>query len=132
MFLLSNANNLWMLGLIFIMLVCLVVFLPLIDTKICKKIGVSLTHGISDNPKATYFLRIRKIVLYCILVLYLAVNLYLVVFSRSASQDYYVNTAFMYDLTNSIKCKRIALANTFAKHKRTICSKCMPMRFNIL
>lgn len=103
MFLLSNANSLWMIGIILVMLVCLVIFLPFIDTKICKKVGVSLTHGISDNPNATHFLRIRKIVLYCVLGMYLAVNLYLVVFSRSASQDYYINTAFMYDLTNSIK-----------------------------
>lgn len=103
MFLLSNANSLWMIGLIFVMLVCLVVLLPLIDTKICKKARISLTHGISNNPKATYFLRIRKFVLYCILGMYLAINLYLVVFSRRESQVYHINTAFMYDLTNSIK-----------------------------
>lgn len=101
MFLLKMANSAWLNVFIFVMLICFVVLLPIIDKAVCKKLKLNLEHGISENPKAESLLKLRQILLYFILGAYLLINFYLVFLSRNESSGYQVNTNFMYDLKNS-------------------------------
>lgn len=101
MFILNLANNVFMNIFIFVMIVCFVVLLPLIDRTICKKLKLNLEHGISENPNADRLLKLRQLLLYLILGMYLLINFYLVFFSREEAEVYQVNTNFMYDLKNS-------------------------------
>lgn len=98
-----RAANSWIMN-IFVALcvLVLVIALPLIDSGVCRKLGVSLTHGMSSNPRADKLLRWRKTVLYTIFALYLAANLYLVFVSREESETYLVHTDLMMDLANSV------------------------------
>lgn len=102
MFLLNLANNIWVNLIIFAMIICLVILLPLIDKAICIKLKLNLEHGISENPKAGSLLKLRQFILYIILITYLIVNFYLVFLSRREASQYQVNTNFMYDLKNSL------------------------------
>ena len=89
--------------LVTVMTVVMVVVLPLLDRRICGKLGVSISDGISTNPKADSILRLRKLVLVFVFVLYLALVAYVTFFSRSASEDYKVHVALFQDLASSIK-----------------------------
>ena len=102
MFLLNLANNIWINLIIFIMIICFVVLLPLIDKAVCRKLKLNLEHGISENPKANSLLKLRQLVLYIILGIYLLANFYLVFLSRGESSQYQINTNFMYDVKNSL------------------------------
>lgn len=98
-----RAANSWMMNIaVAICVLLLVIGLPLIDRSVCSRLGLSLTHGISTNPKAKRLLRWRKFVLYTVFVLYLAANVYLVFMSRAESDTYKVHTDLMADLANSV------------------------------
>lgn len=103
MFILNLANNVFMNIFIFVMIICFVVLLPLIDRTVCKKLKLNLEHGISGNPHAYQLLKIRQILLYLVFAVYLMVNFYLVFLSRKESSTYHVNTNFLYDLTHSLR-----------------------------
>ena len=80
----------------------LVFVLPLLDRRICAKLGVNLQHGLSSNPNADALLKVRKLILLCVFVVYLLAFLYLVFFSRSASEEYQVHIDPFADLQNAI------------------------------
>lgn len=101
MFILKQANNMVVNVILLSMIICFVVFLPLIDRTVCKKLKLNLEHGISENPNSYRLLRIRQTALYLIFSVYFLANLYLVFFSRESSSEYLINTDFMYDLTHS-------------------------------
>lgn len=99
-----RAANSWALNIVIaIGVLCFVIGLPLIDRSVCRKLGLSLTHGISTNPNAVKLQRRRKWVLYAIFAVYLLANLYLVFMSRGESENYMVHTEFMSDLASSIR-----------------------------
>ncbi len=80
----------------------LVLVLPLIDRRICKRLGLNLTGGVSENPRGEQLLRVRSILLRILFGIYVAAFLYLVLLSRSATEEYQVHVAVFEDLSNSI------------------------------
>lgn len=102
MFLLNMANSIRFNVVLFVMLICFVILLPLIDKAICSKLKLNLEHGISENPNADNVLKLRQVVLFFILGVYLFVNFYLVFLSRGESSRYMINTNFMYDVKHSL------------------------------
>jgi len=97
-----NANSLST-NIVITALVMLMVFvLPLLDRRICAKLGVNLHHGISSNPKADALLQIRQLILFAVFFVYIMVFAYLVFFSRRATEEYMVHIAPFEDLQNAI------------------------------
>lgn len=98
-----NANglstNLLVTGLVLVM----VFLLPWIDRKICNKLQLNLQGGVSAHPNADALLRFRRGILVSVFVLYVAAVAWLVLFSRSATDDYQVHTALYQDLHNSVQ-----------------------------
>ena len=84
------------------LVIVMVWILPWIDRKICAKLGVSLTDGVSSNPKADRLLHVRKFLLIAMFGLYLLLLCYVAFFSRSASEEYQVHVDLYHDLASSI------------------------------
>ena len=83
--------------------VLLMVFLmPWLDRRLCRRLGLSLNGGVSENPEADRWLRRRRLLLIAVFGLYLAAVAWLVFFSRTASNDYMVHVALFQDLTNAV------------------------------
>ena len=95
----SLSTNLAVTGLVLVM----VFLLPWADRKTCRKLGLSLTGGVSSHPKAEALLRLRRALLYAAFGAYLLIFGWLVFFSRSASEDYQVHAALFEDLSRSIR-----------------------------
>ena len=85
------------------MSVVMVVFMPLTDRLICKKLRISPDDRLSENPKADYYLHLRKYVLIAVFAVYLFLLFYVAFFSRSAAADYLVHISLYEDLANAIK-----------------------------
>ena len=83
-----------------------VVLLPLIDRKVCSKLGLNLHHGLSENANADALLRLRQMVLYLVFFIYLAAFLMIVFFSRTSSDTYMVHVAPLQDLYNAVETDR--------------------------
>ena len=49
----------------------LVFLLPLLDRRICARLGVNLQHGLSSNPNADRLLRVRRLILLGVFFVYL-------------------------------------------------------------
>lgn len=97
------AANSWLFnGFIAVCVACLVIGLPLLDRHFCRKLGISVAHGISTNPRAKLLLRRRRRILQGIFALYMLANFYLVFISRGESETYRVHTDLMADLANSV------------------------------
>ena len=97
-----NANRLSTNVIITVLVLIMVFVLPLVDRRICAKLGVNLHHGVSSNPKADALLQIRQLILFSVFFVYVMVFAYLVFFSRQASQEYLVHIAPFSDLQNAI------------------------------
>ncbi len=82
--------------------VVLVFLLPLIDRRVCARLGVNLEGGISTNPEADKLLRLRQTLLCAIFGIYLLALAFLVFFSRAASKDYSVHVALFEDLKKAV------------------------------
>ena len=100
-------------NLIVTVLVTLLVFvLPLLDRRICERLGVNLQHGLSRNPNADALLEVRRLILFGVFFVYILGFAYLVFFSRSASEEYLVHIDPFADLQNAINTTAIiALKN---------------------
>lgn len=98
-----NANSLSTNLLVTALVLVMVLLLPWADRKICKKLGLSLTGGVSKNPNADTLLRLRTVLLYAAFGAYLLVFCWLVFFSRAASDDYQVHVSLFEDLGHSIR-----------------------------
>jgi len=97
-----NANSLSTNILVTALVMLMVFVLPLVDRRVCEKLGLNLHHGVSRNPKADALLQIRQLILFAVFFVYIMVYLYLVLFSRRASQEYLVHIAPFEDLQNAI------------------------------
>ena len=97
-----NANRLSTNIIVTVLVMLLVFVLPLLDRRICAKLGVNLHHGVSQNPKADALLQIRQLLLFAVFFVYVMVFAYLVFFSRTASEEYLVHIAPFVDLQNAI------------------------------
>ena len=97
-----NANRLSTNIVISALVLIMVFVLPLVDRRICAKLGLNLHHGVSSNPKADALLQIRQLILFSVFFVYVMVFAYLVFFSRQASQEYLVHIAPFADLQNAI------------------------------
>lgn len=82
--------------------VVMVFMLPWLDHFICRKLGVSLSDGISTNLDADRLLHIRKILLIIMFCVYLRAVSYVTFFSRSAADDYQLHIALFQDLGDSM------------------------------
>lgn len=80
-----------------------VVLLPILDRRISKKLGLNLSHGISENPNAARLLKLRQLVLYAVLLTYAAAFAFIVFFSRQTADNYQVHAAPFQDLFNAVK-----------------------------
>ncbi len=94
----SLSTNLLVTGIVMVM----VFVMPWIDRKLCAKLKLDLTGAVSENPAAPFLLRVRKLMLFCIFAVYVAVVAWLVFFSRDATEEYLVHVALFQDLNNAI------------------------------
>ena len=99
---LLNANMLYTNLLVTVLVAVLVFFLPWLDRRICRRLGVNLHHGVSKNPHADALLSLRQTLLFLVFAVYLALFAYLVFFSRAASESYRIHIAPFYDLQKAI------------------------------
>lgn len=74
------------------LVVVMVFILPWTDRMICRRLGISLSDGISTNPDADRLLKRRKALLVVMFMIYLAAVAYVTFLSRSAADDYRVNS----------------------------------------
>ena len=95
----SLETNLAVTGLVLVM-----VFLtPWLDRRICRRLGVNLQGGVSENPRADSLLQARQLLLYAVFAVYLAAMAYIVFFSRSATEDYQIHISLYSDLKNAVR-----------------------------
>ena len=80
-----------------------VVLLPYIDRRVCRKLGLNLQHGISENANADALLRLRQLVLYLVFLVYVAAFLMIVFFSRTTADEFQVHVAPFQDLYNAVE-----------------------------
>lgn len=97
----DDVNNLATVLGVTAMVAAMVLLLPWADRKICAKLGVSLTGGLSANPDADRLLRIRRRLLTAGILVYLCVFAYLVFFSRTVMTNYTVHVAPLQDLRDA-------------------------------
>ncbi len=99
----AGLNTLTVNVMVTILTVIMVVLMPAADRFLSRKLGLSLDDGISVNPKADRLLHLRRYLLIGIFAVYVVLVGYVVLFSRSASEDYLVHIALFEDLTNAIR-----------------------------
>ena len=99
----ASANSLATNIAVTVLLAVMVFLLPWADRKICRKLGLNLRGGVSENPRAESLLKIRQILLSAIFGLYFLSVAYFVFFSRSATEDYQVHTALFSDLGKAVR-----------------------------
>ena len=83
-----------------------IALLPLVDRRVCARLGLNLQHGLSSNANADALLRLRQLVLYAVFLLYVAAFLVIVFFSRTTTEDYQVHVAPFQDLYNAVETDR--------------------------
>ena len=88
--------------LVTVLVAILVFVLPWLDRRICRRLGVNLRHGVSENPHADALLSLRQTLLFFVFAAYVAVFAYLVFFSRAASDSYKIHIAPFSDLQKAI------------------------------
>ena len=72
------ANNPITLIGVTILVAVFIVLLPMIDRRVCRRLGLNLQHGLSANANADALLRLRQLVLYAVFLLYAAAFLVVV------------------------------------------------------
>ncbi len=87
----DDINNLATVLSVTALVAMVVLMLPWADRRICRKLGVSLTGGLSSNPDADRILRIRQRLLTGGILLYTLIFAWLAFFSRSAMTNYVVH-----------------------------------------
>ncbi len=86
-----------------VLTIVMVFMLPWFDHLVCRKLGISLSDGISTNSDADRLLHIRKILLIIMFGVYLRAVSYVTFFSRDAADDYLLHIALFQDLGESIR-----------------------------
>ena len=100
------ANNPITLIGVTVLVAVFIVLLPMIDRRVCWKLGLNLQHGLSANANADALLRLRQLVLYAVFLLYVAAFLVIVFFSRTVTDAYQVHVAPFQDLYNAVETDR--------------------------
>ncbi|MBQ3384139.1 MAG: VanZ family protein [Erysipelotrichaceae bacterium] len=88
--------------LVTVLTIVMIFVLPWFDRFVCRKLGLSLSDGVSTNPNADRLLHIRKILLIVMFCIYLGAVSYVTFFSRDAADDYLLPISLFQDLGNSI------------------------------
>ncbi len=98
-----NANSLATNALVTVFVLMLVFLLPWADRRVCRKLGLNLQGGVSENKNAEKLLRIRQALLSAAFAVYLLAVAYLVFFSRAAAREYTVHAALFEDLKRAVQ-----------------------------
>lgn len=98
-----NANSMPAVLAVTGIVLILVFLLPRADRRLCRKLGISPAGGVSDHPRAGFWLRVRAILLATGFSAYLAALAYLVFFSRAATADYQVHVKPFADFGEAIR-----------------------------
>ena len=83
-----------------------IVLLPFIDRRVCRRLGLNLQHGLSENANADALLKLRQLVLYVGFLLYVAAFMGIVFFSRTSGDAYQVHVAPFQDLYNAVETQQ--------------------------
>ena len=83
-----------------------IVLLPVVDRRVCRRLGLNLQHGLSENANSDALLRIRQLVLYAVFLVYLGAFLVIVFFSRTSTEEYQVHVAPFQDLVNAVETEQ--------------------------
>ena len=113
-----SANSLSTNLIVTAMVLVMVFVLPWLDRRLCKKLGLNLTGGISENPRADSLLRTRMILLYAAFGVYLLAVVWITIFSRSAADEYKVNAhlfASLFDFIHSIFIRGFSASSSQVK-----------------
>ncbi len=97
-----NANSLLTAAAVTAAVFVMVFLLPWLDRRICGRLGLNLTGGLSSHPQAARLLKLRRWILYGLFGLYLLAVAWLVFFSRHAQTQYLVHVALFEDLRRSV------------------------------
>ena len=100
---LLNANSLSTNVIITILVMLLVIVMPVVDLRVCSRLGLNVMGGVSTNPDAERLLRIRKWAIGAVLAIYAAGFAWLVFFSRVAAEEYVIHTALFEDFAGSFQ-----------------------------
>ncbi len=98
----SDTNSVITGAFVTVFVVILVFLLPLLDRRICARLGLNLEGGVSANPEAEKLMGLRRTLLFVMFGVYLIVAAYLVFFSRTASNNYQVHAALFEDLKKAV------------------------------
>lgn len=96
-----DADNWVVTSVIALLVALLVILLPWLDRRICRRLRLNLEGGLSENPDADRLLALRQRLLTLVVVLYFLVFAWLVFFSRTSSSEYTVHIAPLEDLKNA-------------------------------
>jgi len=96
-----NANSLSTNILVTVLVAIMVFLLPLVDRWVCRRLGLNLRGGISENPNAERLLKIRQALLITGFAVYVAIFIWLAFLNRSDTGDYAVHVAPLEDLKNA-------------------------------
>lgn len=99
---LLSAGNIGTSVFVTIAVALFVVVLPVLDLKICARLGISPQSGSGTNPNATRLLLVRKAVLVAMLAVYAVIFSYMVFFSRHASEDFQIRVNWLSDVANAV------------------------------
>ena len=97
-----DPNSLLTNVLVTVFVAAMVFLLPWADRRICRRLGLNLNGGVSENPRADGLLQLRQGLLTAIFGLYALVVVWLVLLSRSEAPEYLVHIALFQDLHNAI------------------------------
>ncbi len=98
-----DPNSLIVNVMVTVMMIVMIFVLPAVDRGLCRRYGINLYGGPSENPDADRLLRLRKVLLCLMFAVYLAAFLYVTLFSRTAAADYIIHTALYDDLKSSFR-----------------------------
>lgn len=83
-----------------------VVLVPTVDIKLCKLIGVDVQHNWGTNPHSDKLLRMHRLLLGVMLLVYMAIYCYITFFSRAAHNEYRIKTDFFAEFFASFQFER--------------------------
>ena len=97
-----STNSIVTILVVTVFVAAFVALLPLIDSRVCRRLGLNLQHGLSTNPNALGLLKLRQLLLYGVFAVYIAAFAFLVFFSRGTGESYLVHAAPFEDLRKAI------------------------------
>lgn len=96
-----NVNSLKVNLIVTALVAVLVLVLPWIDHRLCRRLRLKPQGGLSGHPRADHLLRLRQRLLVLLFLAYVLLFAWLVFFSRTSSSGYSVHVAPLEDLKNA-------------------------------